>query len=88
MSLYQKSIHDIDPSINPPGVEASMRLQHSTLDHLPHKTFVEEVKIAKDCEAADPGYLKGIAESYGMADEYQEWETKMGKPCPAKEQRS
>ena len=79
MSLYQKSIHDIDPSINPAGVEASMRLQYSTLDHLTHETFVEEAKIAKACEAANPGYLKGAAESYGMADEYQQWEDIMGQ---------
>ena len=44
MSLYQKSIHDIDPSINPAGVEASMRLQYSTLDHLTHETFVKSLE--------------------------------------------
>ena len=77
MSFYQQSIHDIDPSLNPAGVEASMRLQYGTLDHLVHETFIEEVQIAKDCETADPGYLKGAAESYGMAEDYQEWENKM-----------
>ena len=44
ISLYQKSIHDIDPSINPAGVEASMRLQYSTLDHLTHETFVKSLE--------------------------------------------
>ena len=31
---YQEIIRDIDPAINPVGVEAAMRLQYSTLDHL------------------------------------------------------
>ena len=87
MSFYQKSIHRIDRTVNPAGVEGSMRLQYGTLDHLPHETFVEEVQIAKACEAADPSYLKGVAESYGMAKDYENWESKMkqDQPGPATE---
>lgn len=71
---YQQTIHEIDPTINPAGVEASMRLQYGTLDHLPRETFVEEVALAHLCEAEEPGYLRSVAESYGMAADFEKWE--------------
>ena len=34
------------PDLNPAGVEALMRLQSGTLNHLPRETFVVEAKLA------------------------------------------
>ena len=73
-SFYQRLIHEIDPAINPAGVEASMRLQYSTLNHLPHEEFVRETKLADAMEREEPGCLCRIAKSYGMGDEFAEWE--------------
>ena len=72
---YQQAIYRIDPAVNPAGVEGSMRLQYGTLDHLPHETFVAETALARQCEEASPGFLRGVAESYGMADQFDAWET-------------
>ena len=72
---YQKFIHDIDPTVNPAGVEASMRLQYGTLDHLDRHTFVEEIILAKQCEKEQPGYLRRTAASYGLTDDYNKWES-------------
>jgi len=63
--MYRDRIRRIDPSINAAGVEASMRLQYGTLDHLDDGTFRQEVAIARACENESPGYLKRVAESYG-----------------------
>ena len=51
------------PDLNPAGVEASMRLQSGTLNHLPRETFVVEAKHASDREGQSPGILRKIAES-------------------------
>jgi hypothetical protein len=71
---YQTLLHELAPELNPAGVEASMRLQYGTLNHLPREIFAEEAKIAGDCERQSPGYLRRIADSMGMADEYSAWE--------------
>ena len=36
---------------------ASMRLQYSTLDHLPRSVFRDEIALARECERESPGYL-------------------------------
>ena len=74
MNAYQRLIREIDPAINPAGVEASMRLQYGTLDHLPRSTFVQEVGIATAMEREQPGCLRKIAESYGMSADFAAWE--------------
>jgi hypothetical protein len=45
---YQNVIRQIDPSIDAAAVEAWMRLQYHTLNHLPHETFVAEVALYKE----------------------------------------
>ena len=75
--MYQDLIHEIDPTINPAGVEASMRLQYSTLDHLPRSVFAQEIGLALMCEADEPGYLRSVADSYGMLSDFEKWETKL-----------
>lgn len=71
---YESMIHELDPNINPVGVENSMRLQFGTLNHLPKSEFLREIQIAKDCQRQDPGYLRGVAASYGDAERFDEWE--------------
>ena len=69
---YQKTIRELDPSLTPAqaaGVEGSMRLQSGTLCHLPRATFREEIGIALACEREHPGFMKSIADSYGIREE-------------------
>ncbi len=56
--------------MNPAGVEGSIRLQYGNLDHLPHETFVAEVALARRCEEVAPCFLRGVADSYGMTDQF------------------
>ena len=74
MSFYQTLIREVDPSVNPAGVEASMRLQYGTLNHLPRETFELEIRVAKACEAEQPGFLRGVAQSFGMLDDFHRWD--------------
>lgn len=74
--FYQKLLHELAPDLNPAGIEASMRLQYGTLNHLPREVFAEEAKLAADCERQSPGFLHRTAESFGMADESIVWEAK------------
>ena len=62
------------PNLNPAGVEALMRLQSGTLNHLPRETFVVEAKLVSDLEGQSPGILRKIAESMGMAYDFAIWE--------------
>lgn len=68
---YMTLINTIDPTINAAGVEASMRLQYSTLDHLSHEQFVQEVRLAHTIEEDSPGFLKRVATSHGYANEFE-----------------
>lgn len=74
MSFYQELIQEINPSLNPAGVESLMRLQYSTLSHLSRETFVAECALAAECEKEAPGTLKSVAESFGMGREFEKWE--------------
>ena len=69
---YCETIRSIDRSVNAAGVEANMRLEYGTLDHLSRAQFREEIAIAKACESEQEGYLKAVAASYGMARQYDE----------------
>ena len=66
-------------TINPHGVEASMRLEYGTLDHLDNKTFLSELQVARECEATEPGFLRTCADSYGYSKDFDQWETRMRK---------
>ena len=78
-TTYRDIIRRIDPGVNAAGVETSMRLQHSTLDHLEEETFHDEVEIAKQCEIREPGFLKECARSYGMETEFEHEEQRLEK---------
>ena len=71
---YQKLLHELAPELNPAGVEAMMRLNHHTLNHLPREVFVAEAKLAADLERQCPGSLREIAASMGMEGEFAKWE--------------
>jgi len=71
---YQALIREFAPHLNPAGVEASMRMQFGTLDHLSREDFRAECAIAEECEKAEPGFLRKVAESYGMGRDFAKWE--------------
>ena len=48
--------------------------RYGTLDHLDIHTFRQEIQTARECEKADPGYLRGVAESYGALEQFEKWE--------------
>ena len=86
-STYQRIIHDIDPTVNPAGVEAFMRLEYHTLDHLPRSKFADEIELAKAMFLQNPEKLRQAAESYSMGQDYDRWELQLRqtetKPAPA-----
>ena len=71
---YQTLLNELAQDLNPAGIEASMRLHYSTLNHLQRETFVTEAKLASDLECQSPGILRKIAERMGMADDFAKWE--------------
>lgn len=48
-SLYADRIRALEPHYDPRHIEAYMRLQYATLDHLDQATFEQEVDIAVAC---------------------------------------
>jgi hypothetical protein len=65
--MYQTLIHQIAPEANPRHVEAWLRIEHGTLDHLSHARFEREVAIALECIAsATPEQSEQLARSYGL----------------------
>ena len=67
---YQKLIHELDSTVNPVGVEAFMRVEHNTLDHLPRSAFVVETRMAKLLESEYPGSLRMMADAEGDLTDY------------------
>ena len=81
---YQKTIHELDPTINAAGVEFSMRLQYGVLDHLDKDIFRQEIELAHELERQEPGYLRRNAETYGGTAEYDNAEHHVKVVVPAK----
>ena len=79
-SHYQQMIHEIDPTVNPAGVECLMRLEYHTLDHLPRSKFAEEIELAKTIHLEDPEELRRAAESHNMGNDYDSWEPRLRQP--------
>jgi len=70
--MYRKLIREILDqngwTANPGEVEAWMRLQYSTLDHLSRTTFELEVEIAVvSIQKAGPARSRELARSFGLA---------------------
>jgi hypothetical protein len=64
---YADLIEKIAPGYDARHIEAYMRLQYSTLDHLDKATFRREVKIAVGCiEEGGVEMAEANAKSYGL----------------------
>ena len=74
---YAKTIRKVDPTVNPIGVEASMRLQYGTLDHLSRGVFRGEIELAKACEREEPGFMRSTACSFGRGEAFDQAEKSM-----------
>lgn len=69
--MYRKLIAEIlaslgRPDVDPAHVEAFMRCEYRTLDHLSRAKFVRETKMAIPQIDADKKSFEELAESYGM----------------------
>lgn len=69
--MYRKIIREILDqngwTANPGEVEAWMRLQNSTLDHLSRAAFELEIEIAVVCiQKAGPERSRELARSFGL----------------------
>ena len=70
--MYQKMIRDELARKGYAGkydarhIEAYMRLQYGTLDHLSKETFNREVEICRQCVDADPIAAERLAVSEGL----------------------
>lgn len=49
MSYYAETFKKLQPDFDPRHIEGFVRLEYSTLDHLPLSTLRREAKIAADC---------------------------------------
>lgn len=68
MSVYRRIISEIAPQqFDPRHVEAFMRLEHSTLDHLSRADFEHEVIVCCDCiMQCGPEQAEACARSFGL----------------------
>lgn len=65
-SFYQSLIRQSVPDCDPRHVEAYMRLEFSTLDHLSRDRFRDEAATAAECVRADLAQAESLARSYGL----------------------
>ena len=72
MSYVQEVFHEMDQKINPAGVEGSMRLHYSTLNHLDRVDFQIKIKVARVCEKESPEFLRSCAGSLGLDKDFVE----------------
>lgn len=63
---YQKRISEIAPRYQARQIEAFMRLQYGTLDHLSPSVFRREVAMACECIDTDPDMAERLTRSYGL----------------------
>lgn len=66
LSPYTPAILELAPSQDPRHVEAYMRVEHSTLDHLSPERFAAEVAVAVMCVTEGGEEMaERIAQSFG-----------------------
>lgn len=63
---YTSRIKAIAPTYNPWQIEAWLRLEFSTLDHLNQNRFMREVRMACLMVDEDPQGSISLAKSYGF----------------------
>lgn len=66
MSGYGEQIQAVVPDCDPRHVEAFMRLEYGTLDHLDRAKFAREARTAALCTREDPETAEMLARSYGL----------------------
>ena len=67
MTLDQKTIAELDPTVNPRWVEGFMRLQYGNLNNLDLQVYKEEIKLFKLCQIDDPNHdWESNAKSFGL----------------------
>ena len=67
MTAYTDRIKAIAPSYDPRHIEAFMRSEYGTLDHLSPAKFLNEVHLAIECiDAEGKQFAEKLAKSYGM----------------------
>ena len=67
MTLDQKTIAELDPTVNPRWVEGFMRLQYHNLNNLDLQVYKDEIKLFKECVADDPNMdWESNAKSFGL----------------------
>lgn len=65
--MYQTRILKLVPLYDPRQIEAMMRVEYGTLDHLTADRFAHEVEIARQCvDEAGPDMAERIAKSFGL----------------------
>lgn len=65
-SGYQATIFQVVPDLDPRHVEAYMRLQYGTLDHLDRATFDREARTCAEAVRLAPSEAEELAKSYGL----------------------
>lgn len=63
---YAAQIKEVVPDLDPRHVEAYMRLEYATLDHLDPAKFRREARSAAACVRQDPDQAEALAVSYGL----------------------
>lgn len=64
---YTETFRKLAPKYDPRHIEAYVRLEYSTLDHLPLATMKREVSIAIDCiEVGGLEAAESCAKSFGL----------------------
>ena len=58
-SYAVKVIRESDDSVNAVEVEAARRVHYGPLSHLSRADFAREVALLAECEAQEPGFLRG-----------------------------
>jgi hypothetical protein len=61
---YQKTISELAPDVDAAAVEAFMRLQYGTLDHLSRDDFKQEIRLFRECVKAEPDLIRSLKASY------------------------
>lgn len=64
---YAARIKELSPDYDPRHIEAFMRTQFGTLDHLDRETFTREVRIAEMCvDVGGLDFAERAAKSHGF----------------------
>jgi hypothetical protein len=65
--MYAETFRKLQPKHDPRHIEAFVRLEYSTLNHLPLATLRREAKIAADCiDVGGMAAAEELALSYGL----------------------